>query len=58
MAMKVDGLEAVELTDAAVSRVAAARELLRLERKIARAEGTLKILVAHRENLLAVIGGG
>ena len=58
MAVKVDSFVAVEPTDAALSRVAAARELLRLERKIARAEGTLKILVAHRENLLAVIGGG
>ena len=41
----------------ALTRVAAARELLRLERKIARAENALKILLAHRERLLTVIGG-
>ena len=56
MHVKLDSREAVEPTDAALSRVAAARELLRLERRIARAENALKILLAHRETLLAAIG--
>lgn len=40
-----------------VSRVAVARELLRLERRIARVETALRILQTHRERLLALIGG-
>ena len=56
MAVKVDSIVVVEPTDAALSRVAAARELLRLERRIARAEQALKVLLAHREALLAAIG--
>ena len=56
MAVKVDSIVVVEPTDAALSRVAAARELLRLERRIARAEQALKVLLAHRETLLAAIG--
>ena len=42
----------------ALSRVEAAKELLRLERRIARAEEALKLLETHRERLLALIGGG
>ena len=39
-----------------LSRVQAARDLLRLERRIARAENALRLLLAHRDRLLIVIG--
>ena len=45
-----------DLPDLPLSRVEAARELLRLEKRIWRAESTLRLLMAHRERLLAVIG--
>ena len=45
------------VTGEALSRVMAAKELLRLERRIARAEVTLRILETHRERLLGLIGG-
>ena len=45
------------VTGEPLSRVLAARELLRLERRIARAAEALKLLHTHRERLLALIGG-
>ena len=45
------------VTGEPLSRVMAAKELLRLERRIARAEEALRILAAHRERLLGLIGG-
>ena len=45
------------VTGEALSRVMAAKELLRLERRIVRAEESLRILEAHRERLLGLIGG-
>ena len=44
--------------DQVPSRVAAAKELLRLERRVERAENALQLLRAHRERLLTLIGGG
>ena len=41
----------------ALGRVMAAKELLRLERRIARAEDALRVLKAHRERLIGLIGG-
>ena len=47
-----------KVTGEALSRVMAAKELLRLERRIERAENALRVLQMHRERLLALIGGG
>ena len=47
-----------KVTGEALSRVMAAKELLRLERRIERAENALQLLKAHRERLLVLIGGG
>lgn len=48
-------LEVQEIPPVALSRVEAVRELLRLERRVARAEAALRLLLAHRERLLARI---
>jgi len=45
------------VTGEALSRVMAVKELLRLERRIERAEAALQLLKGHRERLLALIGG-
>ena len=47
-----------KVTGEVLSRVMAAKELLRLERRIERAENALQLLRAHRERLLTLIGGG
>ena len=45
------------VTGEPLSRVMAVKELLNLERRIARAENALRLLLAHRERLLGLIGG-
>ena len=50
-------VETQEADLSVVGRVAAARELLRLERRIARHEEALRVLKIHRERLLGLIGG-
>ena len=47
-----------KVTGEALSRVMAAKELLRLERRIERAENALRVLQTHRGRLLTLIGGG
>ena len=44
------------MTGEPLSRGLAAKELLRLERRIARAEEMLRVLETHRKRLLALIG--
>lgn len=46
----------VDVPPESISRVTAVRELLRLERRIARAEHALRLLLGHRERLLRLIG--
>ncbi|MBI3937160.1 MAG: hypothetical protein HY323_09300 [Betaproteobacteria bacterium] len=41
--------------DESLSRVTAARDLLRLERRIARVEAALRLLLAHRERLVRLL---
>ena len=45
------------VTGEPLSRVMAVKELLNLERRIARAENALRLLLVHRERLLGLIGG-
>lgn len=51
-----EGIES-KVTGEAPSRVMAAKELLRLERRIERGENALQLLKAHRERLLGLISG-
>lgn len=44
------------MTGESLGRVGAAKELLRLERRIERAEQVLTVLRIHRERLLGLIG--
>jgi hypothetical protein len=56
-AERISEQAAVESIAGPGGRVQAARELLRLERRIARQEEALRVLRAHRDRLLTLISG-